>query len=183
MKVILLERVPKLGQMGDVVDVAPGYARNYLIPQGKALRATEETLKEFEKRRKELEARNLEAKREAEEVARRIEGTQVTILRPAGETGQLYGSVSAREIVEALREVGITIDRRQVRLERTIKTLGVHTVIVALHPEVEVPITVNVARSEEEAAIQLEAAGLLERPEEAAAEAEQPPAEEQPSGA
>ncbi len=166
MKVILLERVPKLGQMGDVVDVAPGYARNYLIPQGKALRATEETLKEFEKRRRELEARNLEARREAEEVARRIEGTQVTILRPAGEAGQLYGSVSAREIVEALREVGITVDRRQVRLERTIKTLGVHTVVVALHPEVEVPITVNVARSEEEAAIQLEAAGLLERPEE-----------------
>lgn len=167
MQVILLERIPKLGQMGDIVDVAPGYARNYLIPQGKAIRATREAIAEFEKRRKELEARNLELRREAEQVAERLRGQSVTIIRQASDTGHLYGSVTPRDIVAAFAEIGVTLDRRQVRLERTIKTLGVHEVILVLHPEVEVPVSVNVARSEEEAELQASAAGLLEKPEEA----------------
>ncbi len=171
MQVILLERIPKLGQMGDIVDVAPGYARNYLIPQGKAIRATKEAIAEFEKRRKELEARNLELRREAEAVAERLRGQSVTVIRQASDTGHLYGSVTSRDIVAAFAEMGVTLDRRQVRLERTIKTLGVHEVTIVLHPEVEVPVSVNVARSEEEAEIQASAAGLLEKPEEAEAAA------------
>ncbi len=167
MQVILLERIPKLGQMGDIVDVAPGYARNYLIPQGKAVRATKEAIAEFEKRRKELEARNLELRREAEAVAERLRGRSVTVIRQASDTGHLYGSVTPRDIAAAFAEEGVTLDRRQVRLERTIKTLGVHEVTIVLHPEVEVSVSVNVARSEEEAEVQASAAGLLEKPEEA----------------
>ncbi len=172
MQVILLERIPKLGQMGDIVDVAPGYARNYLIPQGKAIRATKQAIAEFEQRRKELEARNLELRREAEAVAERLRGQSVTVIRQASDTGHLYGSVTPRDIVAAFAEVGVTLDRRQVRLERTIKTLGVHEVTIVLHPEVEVPVSVNVARSEEEAEVQASAAGLLEKPEEAPLAAE-----------
>jgi len=161
MQIILLERVPKLGQMGDVVTVKDGYARNFLIPKGKALRATEQALAEFAKRRLELEARNLQRKQEAQELAARVDGRSVTVLRQASETGQLYGSVSARDIVEAFAAAGVKLDRQQIRLDRPIKTLGLHAVTVALHPEVEVTVTVNVARSQEEADIQ---AGKLPPP-------------------
>ncbi len=154
MQVILLERIPKLGQMGDIVDVKPGYARNYLIPQGKALRATKEAVEQFEQRRKQLEAANLERKQEAEQMAATIAGRSVVILRQASESNHLYGSVSARDIAEAFTAAGITLERRQIRLEEPIKTIGIHRVVVALHPEVEVELLVNVARSEEEAAIQ-----------------------------
>lgn len=154
MQVILLERVPKLGIMGEVVKVRNGFARNYLIPQGKALRATEGTIKDFESRRHQLEARNLEQKAEAQQTAGRIAGSSVTILRQASEGNQLYGSVSARDIAVAFTAGGISIDRAQVRLEQPIKMLGIHDVVVALHPEVEVTLKVNVARSEEEADIQ-----------------------------
>jgi large subunit ribosomal protein L9 len=161
MQIILLERVPKLGQMGDVVKVKDGYARNFLIPKGKALRATEQALAEFAKRRLELEARNLQRKQEAQQVAARVDGQSVTVLRQASETGQLYGSVGARDIVEAFAAAGVKLDRQQIRLDHPIKTLGLHAVTVALHPEVEVTVTVNVARSQEEADIQ---AGKLPPP-------------------
>lgn len=161
MQIILLERVPKLGQMGDVVKVRDGYARNFLIPKGKALRATEQALAEFAKRRVDLEARNLERKQEAQAVAVKVDGQSVTVLRQASESGQLYGSVSARDIAEAFSAGGVKLDRQQVRLDQPIKTLGLHQVIVALHPEVEVTVTVNVARSLEEADIQ---AGKLPPP-------------------
>lgn len=161
MQIILLERVPKLGQMGEVVKVKDGYARNFLIPKGKALRATDRALAEFEKRRVDLEARNLERKREAQAVAVRLDGQSVTVLRQASETGQLYGSVSARDIAQAFSEAGVQLDRQQIRLDQPIKTLGLHSVTVALHPEVEVTVTVNVARSQEEADIQ---AGKLAPP-------------------
>ncbi len=154
MQVILLERIPKLGQMGDIVEVKPGYARNFLIPQGKALRATKEAREQFEQRRKQLEAANLERRQEAEKVAGDIAGRSVVILRQASESNHLYGSVSARDIADAFTAAGVTIERRQVRLGEPIKTIGIHRVTVALHPEVEVELVVNVARSEEEAAIQ-----------------------------
>ena len=154
MQIILLERVPKLGQMGEVVKVKDGYARNFLIPKGKALRATDRALAEFQKRRVDLEARNLERKQEAQAVAVRVDGQSVTVLRQASETGQLYGSVSARDIAQAFGEAGVRLDRQQFRLDQPIKTLGLHSVTVALHPEVEVRVTVNVARSQEEADIQ-----------------------------
>ncbi len=154
MEVILMERVAKLGQMGDVVKVRPGFARNYLIPQGKALRATKSALESFENRRAQLEAANLERKAEAQEMAQRIDGRSVVILRQASETAQLYGSVSGRDVADAFTADGLTIDRRQVRLDQPIKTVGVHNVPVALHPEVEVSVVVNVARSQEEADIQ-----------------------------
>lgn len=161
MQIILLERVPKLGQMGDVVKVKDGYARNFLIPKGKALRATEQALAEFAQRRVELEARNLQRKQEAQQVAARVDGQSVTVLRQASETGQLYGSVNARDIAEAFGAAGIKLERQQIRLDQPIKTLGLHSVTVALHPEVEVTVTVNVARSQEEADIQ---AGKLPPP-------------------
>ncbi len=164
MRVILLERIPKLGQMGDIVEVKPGFARNYLIPQGKALRATEEAIQAFEKRRKQLEARNLERKQEAEQLAARIAGRHVTIIRQASDSGALYGSVNARDIAAAFAEDGLNLDRRQVLLTQPLKSLGVHRVTLQLHPEVEVEVTVNVARSPEEAETQLNAAQLLERP-------------------
>jgi large subunit ribosomal protein L9 len=153
-QIILLERVPKLGQMGEVVKVKDGYARNFLIPRGKALRATDRALAEFQQRRVDLEARNLERKQEAQAVAVRVDGQSVTVLRQASETGQLYGSVSARDIAEAFGAAGVKLDRQQIRLEQPLKTLGLHTVTVALHPEVEVAVTVNIARSLEEADIQ-----------------------------
>ena len=154
MQVILLERVPKLGQMGEIVKVRPGFARNFLIPQGKALRATDDALKAFEGRRAKLEAENLEAKSDAEGEALTIQGASVTILRQASEGRQLYGSVSPRDIAEAFKADGIGIGRNQVRLDNPIKTLGIHDVIVALHPEVEVMVQVNIARTQEEADIQ-----------------------------
>jgi large subunit ribosomal protein L9 len=151
MQVILLERIGRLGQMGDVVTVKDGYARNFLLPQKKALRATEENLKRFESNRGQLEARNLELKKEAEAVAARLDGQSFIAIRQAGDTGQLYGSVTTRDIVEIVTAGGFSIDRRQVVLDRPIKTLGVHATRVALHPEVIVGVTLNVARTAEEA--------------------------------
>jgi large subunit ribosomal protein L9 len=154
MQVILLERIEKLGQMGDVVAVKDGFARNYLVPQGKALRATKNNLAEFERRRVQLEAANLKRKEDATAAASKVDGRSVTILRQAGETGQLYGSVNARDIADAFTADGVTIDRRQVRLDSPLKSLGIHAVRVALHPEVVVHVSVNVARSPEEAELQ-----------------------------
>jgi large subunit ribosomal protein L9 len=154
MQVILLERIEKLGQMGDVVAVKDGFARNYLVPQGKALRATKNNLAEFERRRVQLEAANLKRKEDATAAASKVDGRSVTILRQAGETGQLYGSVNARDIADAFTADGVTIDRRQVRLDSPLKSLGIHAVRVALHPEVVVRVSVNVARSSEEAELQ-----------------------------
>jgi large subunit ribosomal protein L9 len=151
MQVILLERIAGLGQMGDVVRVKNGYARNFLLPQGKALRANDESKKRFEKERVQLEARNLEARKEAEAIAEKLTGQTFVVIRQAGETGQLYGSVSTRDIAETAVAGGFTIERRQVRLDRAIKTIGLHEVLISLHPEVEVPISMNVARSADEA--------------------------------
>lgn len=154
MEVILLERVEKLGQMGEVVRVKDGYARNFLIPQNKALRATKNNLKRFETEKSQLEAANLKRRAEAESVAKKMEGLSVTLLRQAGETGQLYGSVNGRDVAVAVTDAGFTITRAQVELDAAIKTLGIVTVKVRLHPEVAVAIKVNVARSEEEAELQ-----------------------------
>src|SRR5207249_2645858 len=155
---ILLERVEKLGQMGQVVKVKPGYARNYLLPQKKAMRATKENLAYFETQRAQLEANNLQRKSEASEVAAKLEGLSVVVIRQAGESGQLYGSVAMRDISEAVTAAGFTVDKRQIVLDRAIKTLGLHPVRVMLHPEVAATVTVNVARSAEDA--QLQAAGI-----------------------
>jgi large subunit ribosomal protein L9 len=152
--VILLERVEKLGQMGQVVKVRPGYARNYLLPQKKALRATKENLAYFESQRAQLEANNLQRKSEATEIGGKLEGLRVVLIRQAGESGQLYGSVSARDIADAVTEAGFTIEKRQVVLDRPIKSLGLHPVRVALHAEVSVTVTTNVAQSAEEAEMQ-----------------------------
>src|SRR5205085_7000637 len=141
----------KAGQMGDVVKVKTGYARNYLLPQGKALRSNAESRKRFEREKTQLEARNLEARNEAQAVAGKLEGKSFVVIRQAGETGQLYGSVSTRDIAETASSGGVSIERRQVRLDRAIKAIGLHKVQIALHPEVEVPITINVARSADEA--------------------------------
>ncbi len=151
MEVILLERVAKLGQMGETVRVKDGFARNFLLPRGKALRATETNKKRFDEQRAQLEARNLELKSEAQKVAESLDGQSVTIIRQAGESGVLYGSVATRDIAEALGTSGFTVSRQQVVLNQPIKTLGVHAVPVNLHPEVDVTVTVNVARSPEEA--------------------------------
>ena len=151
MQVILLERIGRLGQMGDVVKVKDGYARNFLLPQGKALRATDENKSRFEKDRAQLEARNLELKKEAQAVAEKLEGQQFVTIRQAGDTGQLYGSVSPKDIAEAVTEGGFSVDRRQILLDRPIKALGLHPVQVALHPEVVVKVQINVARSDAEA--------------------------------
>jgi large subunit ribosomal protein L9 len=154
MQVILLQRIGRLGQMGDVVKVKDGFARNFLLPQGKALRASKDNQAEFEKRRVVLEANNLEHKKEAEAVSTKLGGKQFVTIRQAGDTGQLYGSVSTRDIADSIVAGGFTVDRRQITLDKPIKTLGVHEVTVALHPEVLVKIGVNVARSEDEAARQ-----------------------------
>jgi large subunit ribosomal protein L9 len=151
MQVILLQRIGRLGQMGDVVKVKDGFARNFLLPQGKALRATTNNQAEFETKRVQLEADNLSLKKEAETVATKLEGKIFTTIRQAGDTGQLYGSVSTRDIAEAVTNGGFTVDRRQVILDQPIKTLGLHGTRVALHPEVTVKIQVNVARSADEA--------------------------------
>jgi large subunit ribosomal protein L9 len=151
MQVILLERIGRLGQMGDVVNVKDGYARNFLLPQKKALRATDENRARFEKERSQLEARDLELKKEAEAVAGKLNGKSFTAIRQAGDTGQLYGSVTSRDLAEIVTGGGFTIDRRQIVLDRPIKTLGLHSQRIALHPEVIVQVTLNVARSEDEA--------------------------------
>jgi len=154
MQVILLERIARLGQMGDTVRVRDGYARNFLLPQGKALRANKANLERFEQERAQLEARNLERKSEAEAVASKIDGESLVMIRSAGETGQLYGSVSTRDIADGLTEAGFTVGRSQVELRTPIKTIGMHSVLIQLHPEVEVSVSVNVARSEDEASRQ-----------------------------
>jgi large subunit ribosomal protein L9 len=151
MEVILLERVSKLGQIGDTVKVKDGFARNFLLPNGKALRATEANKKKFEGMKAQIEAQNLERKQEAEAVAKKVDGKSVILIRQAGETGQLYGSVSTRDIADALTKDGTTVERRQIVLNAPIKTIGLHVLPVALHPEVEVKITVNVARTPDEA--------------------------------
>jgi large subunit ribosomal protein L9 len=161
MEVILLERIEALGQMGEVVKVKPGYARNFLLPQKKALRATKDNLAYFETQRAQLEAQNLKRRQDAEAVAKKLEGLQVVVLRQAGETGQLYGSVAPRDIADAVTAAGFTVDRRQILLDQPIKTLGIFKTRVALHPEVIVGISVNVAQSEEEA--QMQAAGKSPR--------------------
>jgi len=150
-QVILLERIARLGQMGDVVRVRDGYARNFLLPQGKALRATKDNAKRFEAERAQLEARNLDRKNEAGEVAAKLDGKAFIVIRQAGETGQLYGSVTARDLADAVTAGGFSVGRAQVVLHQPIKTIGLHTVAIALHPEVESKVTVNVARSEDEA--------------------------------
>ncbi|HKS89669.1 MAG TPA: 50S ribosomal protein L9 [Stellaceae bacterium] len=175
---ILLERVEKLGQMGQVVKVRPGYARNYLLPQKKAMRATKENLAYFETQRAQLEANNLERKSEAGEVAEKLEGVTVVVIRQAGESGQLYGSVAARDIAEAVTAAGFTVDKRQIVLERPIKTLGLHPVRVMLHPEVGVTVTANVAQSEEGARMQAAGINPLEEREE---DEEEQPAEGEPT--
>ncbi|MDX1574646.1 MAG: 50S ribosomal protein L9, partial [Kiloniellales bacterium] len=170
MQVILLERIEKLGQMGDVVKVKPGYARNFLLPKRKALRATEENLKVFESQRAQLEADNLERRGEAESVAAKLEGLSIVLIRQAGEGGQLYGSVTARDMAQALNAEGVKVDRSQVQLDKVIKVLGLHPVRIRLHPEVAVTITANVARSEEEAASQASAGHEVSAEEQRAAE-------------
>ena len=154
MQVVLLERVAKLGQMGEVVQVRDGYARNFLLPQGKALRATEGNLKRFETERAQLEARNLELKKEAASVAAKLEGQVFVVIRSASDGGALYGSVTTRDIADAATAGGFSLEKRQVTLDQPIKELGLHPVTIVLHPEVEATISVNVARSQEEAQIQ-----------------------------
>lgn len=180
MDVILLERIESLGQMGDVVKVKPGYARNYLLPQHKAMRATKENREHFEKQRVQLEAQNLQRRDDASGVAKKLEGHSVVIIRQAGEFGQLYGSVSTRDIAVAITESGFTVDRRQILLDLPIKTIGLHKTRVALHPEVIVSVTLNVAQTEEEAAAHAAgkaAAAQAEAPEAAAVPAEAAPAD------
>jgi large subunit ribosomal protein L9 len=156
MDVILLERIEKLGQMGDVVAVRPGFARNYLLPQKKALRATKENKDLFETQRAQLEASNLELKKEADAISKKLDGLSITIVRQASDNNQLYGSVTVRNIAQSITDAGFTVDSKQVQMARPIKTVGMHEVIVRLHPEVSVSVTANVARSEEEAIAQAE---------------------------
>ena len=188
MEVILLERVGRLGQMGEVVRVKDGFARNFLLPQGKALRATKDNRSKFEGMKVQLEARNLELKSEAEGIGGKLNGKSFIVQRQASETGQLFGSVSARDIATILVDGGFTVTRNQIALHAPIKMIGVHTVPVALHPEVDVTITINVARNadeaerqargedvtrrrdedEEDAGAAAEAAAFFEKPEDAA---------------
>ncbi len=161
MEVILLERIEKLGQMGDVVRVKPGFARNFLLPQRKALRATKANLEYFETQRVELEAANLKQRQEAEDIAGRMSGLSLVLIRQAGESGHLYGSVSARDIADAITEAGFHVERIQVQMAHPIKFLGIHIEQVALHPEVLVDVTLNVAQSEQEAEVQAERGGSV----------------------
>lgn len=163
MDIILLERVENLGQMGDVVKVKPGFARNFLLPQKKAMRASKDNIAYFETQKSQLEAQNLQKRQEAADVGEKMEGMTVTLIRSAGDTGQLYGSVSSRDVAEAVVDGGATIYRRQVELERPIKTLGLHPVRLRLHPEVVVTITANVARSPDEAEAQARGEDVLSR--------------------
>jgi len=170
MEVILLERVENLGQMGDVVKVRAGFARNYLLPQKKALRANDDNKKVFEAQRADLEARNLERKKDAEAAAAKIDGSSFVVIRQSSELGVLYGSVSTRDIADAATEAGVKIERVQVRLDKPLKSLGVFPVRVALHPEVSVTISVNIARSADEAERQARGENVLARGDEAAQE-------------
>jgi len=154
-QVILLERIERLGQMGDVVNVKPGFARNFLLPQKKALRATKQNLEVFETRKAQLVADNLKRKDEAQKVAEKMTGLTVAMVRQAGESGQLYGSVNARDIAEAVDAAGFTINRGQVVIDRPIKTIGVHSVRVSLHPEITISVGVSVAPSQDEADAQV----------------------------
>ena len=171
-EVILLQRVEKLGQMGEIVKVKPGYARNFLLPGKKALRASKENRERFESQRVQLEAQNLRRREEAERVAERVGGLTIVIIRQAGESGSLYGSVSARDIAEACTQAGLTVTRDQVVLNHPIKSLGLSAVSVVLHPEVSIPVTVNVARSPEEAERQARGERVGETQEEAPPEAD-----------
>ena len=173
MQVILLERVAKLGQMGEVVDVKPGYARNFLLPQGKALSASKANIEAFEAQKAQLEARNLETRKEAEALADKLNGQQFIIIRSASDAGALYGSVTTRDAAEAATEAGFSVDRKQVVLA-PIKELGLHSVQVVLHPEVDATIELNVARSTEEAELQASGKSIQElaAEEEAAADFE-----------
>lgn len=153
-QVVLLERVDNLGQMGDVVSVRPGYARNYLLPQKKAMRATKQNLAQFEAQRKALEELNANKRSEAEKLAQKMNGLKIVVIRQAAEAGQLFGSVSTRDIADATAAAGYTIDRTQVQLNQAFKMIGLFPVTVALHPEVKVQVTLNIARSVEEAAVQ-----------------------------
>jgi large subunit ribosomal protein L9 len=174
MQVILLERVAKLGQMGDVVSVRPGFARNFLLPQGKALRASDANVKAFEAQKAQLEARNLETKKEAEAASAKLDGQSFVVIRSASDGGALYGSVTTRDAADAASEGGFSVARAQVVLDKPIKELGLHTVSVVLHPEVVAKITLNVARSPEEAELQASGKSIQElaAEEEAAAEFE-----------
>ena len=171
MNLILLERVPKLGQMGDVVKVKPGFARNYLLPQKKALRATKDNITYFESQRKVLEAQNLERRGEAESVAGKMKDVKVTLIRQASEALQLYGSVTSRDISDAANAAGVKIERSQVELDKPIKTLGAHKIQIHLHPEVAVEITALVARSADEAGFLGKGGKLVAENERAAMEA------------
>lgn len=174
MQVILLERVAKLGQMGDVVNVKPGYARNYLLPQGKALRASDDNIKSFEHRKSELEAQNLESRKEAQAVAAKLEGETYVVIRQASDGGALYGSVSPRDVADLLAEAGVKVEKRQIVISTPIKSLGLHAAMINLHPEVDVEVGLNVARSVEEAQLQASGKSIQElaAEEEAAAEFE-----------
>ena len=167
MEVILLERVAKLGQMGEVVRVKDGFARNFLLPQGKALRATKDNRTKYEGMKAQLEARNLELKKDAEGVSSKLNGKSFVVLRQASDIGQLYGSVSARDIAVILTDGGFTASRNQIALHNPIKTIGLHVVPVALHPEVEVKVTINVARNADEAERQARGEDVTQRREEA----------------
>lgn len=172
MQVILLERVAKLGQMGDVVDVKPGYARNYLLLQGKALTASKENIAQFEDQKAQLEARNLETKGEAEALAERLDGEVFVVIRQASDGGNLYGSVTTRDAAIVATEAGFSIDRKQVVITDPIKELGMHTIAVQLHPEVSAEITLNVARSPEEAELQASGKSIQDAAAEEEAQAE-----------
>ena len=172
MEVVLLERIPKLGQMGDVVDVRPGFARNFLLPQGKAMRASKSNLRRFERERAEIETRDLARKAEAEAVREKLADVSVVLIRQAADTGSLYGSVTSRDIAVGLQGGDVLLERRQLVLERAIKVLGLHEVRVALHPEVEAVIKVNVARSVDEAELQAQGKSVSEAEAEAEREFE-----------
>lgn len=174
MEIILLERVAKLGQMGEVVSVKEGYARNYLLPQGKAMRVNAANLARFEAEKAQMEARNLETRKEAEALAAKLDGQKFIVIRSASDAGSLYGSVTTRDAAEAATAEGFSIDKRQVVLTGPIKELGLHEVAINLHPEVDAMITLNVARSEEEAELQASGKSIAElaAEEEAAAEFE-----------
>ena len=172
MQVILLERVSKLGQMGDVVDVKPGYARNFLLPQGKAQTASETNIAAFEKQKSQLEAQNLETKKEADALLGKLDGQTFIVIRSASDSGALYGSVSPRDAAEVATNAGFSIDRKQISLVKPIKELGLHEMSVVLHPEVTATIVLNVARSNEEAELQASGKSIQDVAAEAEAEAE-----------
>ena len=172
MQVILLERVSKLGQMGDVVDVKPGYARNFLLPQGKAQTASEINIKAFEKQKSQLETKNLETKKEADALLEKLDRQTFVVIRSASDSGALYGSVSPRDAAEVATSAGFSIDRKQISLVKPIKELGLHEMSVVLHPEVTATIILNVARSTEEADLQASGKSILDVAAEAEAEAE-----------